>query len=936
MKKLSLILAVVLALSVLLPQTFAFADDTDYKVSDKAFENFSMNVGADEGERNFLWHSNSTEGYVEFAVRDGDTFPEEYTSVQTYLSQFNGKLVHRATIFGLESDTEYVYRLRSGNTVSKLRYFTTDPEDHFNFIFVGDPQIVPYSKDNDLAKWKNTLATAMSMFPETSLLVCAGDQVEESNDPALFSAYLAPEQFTSLAMATSIGNHDYDSNFYKNYFNNPNTTIDGKSYGESKAGGDYWYTYNGVLFLHINTCNVNWDEHKEFMQKAIALNPDVSWKVVVTHYNFFGSNDYFINEAIRERREQFAPMMKELDIDVVLAGHEHVNSRAYMIDGLTPDTAQGNATSVTDPKGILYLSGGTPSGSKYYSLLSDDQLPHIAFKLQKTITFTNVEVNDHSFKITTYRVSDKAVLDTFEIKKDKNAVEQERENHVHTKAEWTDVYEPTYHFDGVRVKRCTSCGAAYEYEYVPKLEREEGNDNIALGKKYTHTGLFLDDGLERYPDENGTTMTDGKFAMDGAYHDPAFIGFHTAYGDYGTKGYFQITVDLEDVRPLEKFVAYTASAYASAGVTGPASVAVYVSMDNKNWVHVGTTKAVDTTEAKMLEITVDPETVPCARYVQYRFFALKSFVMVAEVEAYEAEVGAHTHVSGDWVEVKKSTEQAEGLACKYCTVCGETLETKALPKKDPASYGKNLVQGMEYQRSALYASDGVDRYPDENGLSMTDGILGDDSSSYSSAEFMAFYAKNTDYLEKGYFHITFDLGEEYELWRFATYYAASSARNKGAGVQEPSNISVYVSSNGTDWSCAGTVTPEEVNDKGMTSTAILLDEAVTARYVQFRYVHTNTFVMTSEAEVYGFPVGANKPDEPSEDPSETSSEEPEDSSEEPAAPSEDESSAPATSTPAESSAATDDQGGSALLIVLIVAVVAVITAVVIIVIKRKK
>ena len=567
--------------------------------------------------------------------------------------------------------------------------------------------------------------------------------------------------------------------------------------------------------------------------------------------------------------------------------------------------------------------------------MSDAQLPHIAFKLQKTITFTNIEVNDHSFKITTYRVSDKAVLDTFEIKKDKNAVEQERENHVHTKAEWTDVYEPTYHFDGVRVKRCTSCGAAYEYEYVPKLEREEGNDNIALGKKYTHTGLFLNDGLERYPDENGTTMTDGKLAMDGAYHDPAFIAFHTAYGDYGTKGYFQITVDLEDVRPLEKFVAYTASAYATAGVTGPASVAVYLSMDNKNWVHAGTTQAVDTTETKMLEITVDPDTVPCARYVQYRFVASKAFVMVAEVEAYEAEVGAHSHVSGDWVEVKKSTEQEEGQACKYCTLCGEALETKALPKKDPTTYGENLVQGMEYQRSPLYSSEGVDRYPDENGLSMTDGILGDDSSSYSSAEFMAFYAKNTDYLEKGYFHITFDLGEEYELWRFATYYAASSARNKGAGVQEPSNISVYVSSNGTDWSCAGTVTPEEVNDKGMTSTAILLDEAVTARYVQFRYVHTNTFVMTSEAEVYGFPVGANKPDEPSDEsseaPSDESSEEPsEESSEEPA----DSSAEP--SVPADSSADNGEEGGSALLILAIVAAVAIVAVAAILVIKRKK
>ena len=214
---------------------------------------------------------------------------------------------------------------------------------------------------------------------------------------------------------------------------------------------------------------------------------------------------------------------------------------------------------------------------------------------------------------------------------------------------------------------------------------------------------------------------------------------------------------------------------------------------------------------------------------------------------------------------------------------------------------------------------------------MTDGILGEEDASYSSDAFMAFYAKNSEYQETGYFHITFDLGEEYDLWRFATYYAASSAKNKGAGVQEPSNISVYVSSNGTDWSCAGSVAPEEVNDKGMTSTVILLEEAVTARYVQFRYVHTNTFVMISEAEVYGFPVGANVPDEPSDEPSDESSEDP---SEEPSEDPADSSAEP--SVPADSSADNGEEGGSALLILAIVAAVAIVAVAAILVIKLKK
>jgi hypothetical protein len=267
MRKFSLILALVMlfsAFTMALPTASVSAAETNYTVSDSAFANFSMNVGSDETERNFIWHSDSSEGYVDFAVRNGNTFPTEYTSAQTRLSLFEGKYVHRATIFGLKSDTEYVYRLRSGSTVSSVKFFNTDSEDSFNFIFVGDPQMGSSngSLNTQISNWTNTLSTAMEMFPESSLLVSAGDQVEKDSNPDYFAAFLAPEQLSSLAIATSIGNHDYNSAFYKNYFNNPNTAIDGKSYGVSKAGGDYWYTYGNVLFMHINSCNISWNEHK--------------------------------------------------------------------------------------------------------------------------------------------------------------------------------------------------------------------------------------------------------------------------------------------------------------------------------------------------------------------------------------------------------------------------------------------------------------------------------------------------------------------------------------------------------------------------------------------------------------------------------------------------------------------------------------------------
>ncbi len=998
LKRVSFVLAIAMLLSVFsvaIPSVSVSAEsDETYSVYEVKFENFSMNVGADETERNFIWHSDSMDGYVDYAVRNGDSFPSEYTSVSTRLTKFNGKFVHRATVLGLEYGTEYVYRLRSGEYVSEVKYFDTDPIDSFNFLFVGDPQMGAGNLTNNIANWTHTLDVATKMFPETSLLVSAGDQVEISTRPEFFAAFLAPEHLDSLAIATTIGNHDYNSNFHKNYFNDPNNTTDGKIYGETKAGGNYWYTYNNVLFMHLNSCNISWAEHKEFMQKAIAANPDVTWKVVVTHYNFFGSNDYFINEQIVQRREAFAPIVKELDIDVVLAGHEHVNSRAYMIDGLEYDKTQGNASSVTDPVGALYFSGGTPSGSKFYKLLSDAQLPHIAFKLQDTITFTNIEVDGDSFKTTTYRVSDKKVLDTFEIVKTKNvsdplnvdvankktyqtngtvsgtypnsnskltdgvkdsfvgftgssadvtvnlgevknvdrfvasvgtskvtstakapktvtvsvsengtsytsvgtvnvtndasktfvpvelkldkAVKAKYvkfsfaasssltlvseldvfEEHIHDDAEWSHIHEPNYHFDGLRVKRCSSCGVAYEYEYVPKLEREEGNDNVALGKKYENSGVMLDDGQEKYPDEDGTTMTDNKFASEtGKYNDPAYIGFHSNYGDYALNGYFHITVDLEDCYHLDKFVTYTASKYATAGVVGPKSVSVYVSVDGKAWVYAGTANPTDTDKTSMLEVVIEPETVLYGRYVQFRYVPSNSFVMVAEVQAFETDVEEHEHVAGEWIKAQEPTLTEEGKNIKTCTVCGITLETESIPKLNDSVYGQNLVYGKTYDRSSLYVKNGVAKYPDETGKTMTDGKVAPTDAAYSNPAYMGFYVKNQDYIDQKYFHITFDLGKVHELSRFTTYYATSMQNNYDAGVQEPANVSIYVSSDNKTWQYVDGEDVADVTDAGSACTDIILNIHVNARYVQFRYTAKSTFVMVSETAVYGFGSG---------------------------------------------------------------------------------
>ncbi len=480
---------------------------TDLSVKLPDIQNLSMNVGENESMRNFTWYFNSQEsGTVQYAIRNGDEFPEDYAESASETTAHTNTYIHKATIKGLLPDKEYVYRIVNGDSISENYYFETDPIDSFNFIFVGDPQIgASWGGQDDAGEWGKTLSLAMEMFPDTSLLVSAGDQVEICTDEANYSGFLSSDILNSLAIATTVGNHDTDANLYSQHFNNPNTQINGDTYGTTAAGGDYWYSYNNALFIHLNANNTSVAEHKAFIQSALLENLDVQWKIVVMHHAMFGAGTYFTETVIENIRNLFAPMMEEFDIDVVLNGHEHIYSRAYMIeDGFTPYMAEGVQSSVHDPKGILYVTGSSSSGSKYYDLHDDASVPHAAVKEKNVTTFSNVEITDTSFKITTYRVKDKSVLDTFEITKTPVSTEQKY-------PEWTkDMTETIIADDFVMEVGTSYAGGAVK-------GKTYGGEEFVIGIKDTSINVVSDNGSVELKDGGLVAIKEGTATVSFSY-----------------------------------------------------------------------------------------------------------------------------------------------------------------------------------------------------------------------------------------------------------------------------------------------------------------------------------------------------------------------------------------------------------------------------------
>ena len=288
-----------------------------------------------------------------------------------------------------------------------------------------------------------------------------------------YSGYLSPDVLKNLPVATTVGNHDADNENYLYHFNITNASNLGSN---GTVGGDYWFKHDNALFIMLNTQDTNVEEHKQFIEQTVAANKDCKWRIVTLHQDIYGSAEHSNEPEITNLRYQLAPIFEDNKVDVVLTGHDHAYSRTQILKGghktteytdddfdpmldkdmdagENPDTvytAKGNikadttdpsekaylnylnevmdkdaiqqvtkkGTTVFNPTGILYMTAGSSSGSKYYDLVPRQQ-SYIANRWQQDVpTYSVIDITDTTFTINTYRTDTEEKIDeTFSIAK---------------------------------------------------------------------------------------------------------------------------------------------------------------------------------------------------------------------------------------------------------------------------------------------------------------------------------------------------------------------------------------------------------------------------------------------------------------------------------------------------------------------------------------
>ncbi|WP_432829764.1 fibronectin type III domain-containing protein [Dactylosporangium sp. CA-092794] len=356
-----------------------------------------LGVGANETQRIVTWYSSAdTAQKVQLAptaaLVNGD-FPASaatFAAIGGANIATSGGFNRHATLTGLQEQTTYSYRVGTdGNWSPAYSFKTQSFEGDYDFLFYGDPQI---GSSGDVAKdqagWQDTLDVSLAANPNAELLVSGGDQVETANTEAQWTAFLAPDKLRQYPWAATIGNHDVGGKAYEQHLFTPNTDRSAPLYANGQpasntSGGDYWYIYKDVLFIDLNSNSYTTTSGGGGDPAHIAYVTDVinqhgaeaKWTVLVYHHSIYSPADHAKDGDNKVRRVDFPTTFSNLGVDVVLQGHDHSYSRSYEIKNgqkANPDEQPGAADVFPGPGGVIYVTGNSASGSKYYDITAPD------------------------------------------------------------------------------------------------------------------------------------------------------------------------------------------------------------------------------------------------------------------------------------------------------------------------------------------------------------------------------------------------------------------------------------------------------------------------------------------------------------------------------------------------------------------------------------
>lgn len=353
----------------------------------------------DAAEYGVTWH-NSLGGQpiIEYMKADGQTKEDaDFTKADVITAQSlyaGDEYKNFGTLYDLEFDTEYLYRVGDMNGVySEVFSFKTRQEnpEAFTFIHTSDSQ----DDVNFGTLWRLALDDAFNKYKDSEFVVTTGDIVQHGGSSSEWrkmlgnvSPYVAERPLIPVA-----GNHDYWSDYlygktgvtYSHFFMDLPEQ-------DTTNGMFYSFDYGNAHFVVLNTGDSEvtpgglTDEQLNWLKEDLKKSKQ-TWKIIAMHNPLYSPGKYGSdpdrNKEALCLQDQLNELLVDRDVDLVLTGHDHMYSRTYPVSAkgepitdTKTEKADFNGTQVeylVNPEGPVHLASGCSGNQGRWTLEGLDE-----------------------------------------------------------------------------------------------------------------------------------------------------------------------------------------------------------------------------------------------------------------------------------------------------------------------------------------------------------------------------------------------------------------------------------------------------------------------------------------------------------------------------------------------------------------------------------
>jgi predicted MPP superfamily phosphohydrolase len=325
------------------------------------------------------------------------------TSGFSFADSWNVLYTHQVELTGLSPNTKYFYKV-SGDSGewSPVYNFTTAPDSviDWTFLVAGDSR-------SNYDDW-NTVVQAMAVNTEARLLFFGGDILSDFDTQAEFYEWMNPAEplISHVPFISCKGNHEDDvtgdpwDNYHNTFAFPPNE--------------DYFsFDYGNAHFIVLNTEDTSDPTQLSWLEadlQAADSDPSDPWIFVTFHKPPYGSGGH---GSDWEARNDFVPLLRDYDVDMVFSGHNHFYQRTYPLN-LTNIDAPMISDYVKDfyyyPEPLFAIVGRAGAGSR---TPTNDPGWFVEETMTSELHYMKVDVYSNKSMHATVRYTDNTIFDDF-------------------------------------------------------------------------------------------------------------------------------------------------------------------------------------------------------------------------------------------------------------------------------------------------------------------------------------------------------------------------------------------------------------------------------------------------------------------------------------------------------------------------------------------